>query len=379
MLPQTQNKQSKNLLLLSQYEITGGTRTYVKQLLAYYAKNQYQTTMVTAGPQDDSEIASLCRTHSIIRHEYADFRKARRLARPPFSVPQERHILKDFIAHLKPDYIVASVGIPGMFLGHMDSSAKCLYILHTSPTARKSSPIRSSLRRRIWNYHLPKQFTIATVSQYAKLQIAKHWGPFKANAVCVIPNTAGPIVRRGHKSLPSPKVLTVGHVVDYKNPFFWIETAADVISKVPHAEFTWIGSGPLLNECRRKVNELGLGKSIFFPGASADPSPHYANCSIYSQPSIKESLGISALDAMRRGIPVVVAKSGGLPELIHSGTEGFVVDLAEGPNTYAGKIVQLLCDDALHSRMRSAVTTRYEKQFDSTLWEARLTALHEAL
>jgi glycosyltransferase involved in cell wall biosynthesis len=79
-------------------------------------------------------------------------------------------------------------------------------------------------------------------------------------------------------------------------------------------------------------------------------------------PSETEAFGLAALEAMACGVPPVATQSGGLPDLITHGVDGFMEPVAD-TGAQAERLVELLSDSALHSRMsaaaRATATTRF--------------------
>jgi glycosyltransferase involved in cell wall biosynthesis len=71
---------------------------------------------------------------------------------------------------------------------------------------------------------------------------------------------------------------------------------------------------------------LGIGRSAIFPGriADGDLPALYADAAVFVLPSLEEGFGLSALEAMAYGTPVVVSDRGALPELVADA--GLVVD-----------------------------------------------------
>jgi glycosyltransferase involved in cell wall biosynthesis len=62
-------------------------------------------------------------------------------------------------------------------------------------------------------------------------------------------------------------------------------------------------------------------------GCIPDASLVYGNCSVYVQPSVTEGFGISVLEAMAFGRPVIVTEGAGVYEIVEDGREGFVVPI----------------------------------------------------
>lgn len=367
------------LLLLTEYDRFGGTRTYAKQLVAFYAQNNFDLTILAKGPADDPDMAFYCQSFGVrlLRHEEVaggDFRFSGR----PWHLKKERRTLNAFIAELCPHVVVASVGTPGLFLGHMGRERRSIYILHTYPQPSQVG-WRRLLGKLIWSALTPADIRFITVSQFARGRMLYAWGLWRLNSdISVVYSSAGNPVVAPKSNDGCIRVLTVGHVVDYKNPLFWIEAAALAVKKLPALRFVWVGPGPLLEQCRQRVASLGLQEKVLFTDAATDLSKHYQNCDIYLQPSKIESLGLSVLDAMRYGKPAVVSNVGGLPELVRNGETGWVVDLAD-EQELTRCIVNLAKNLGERDRMGRNAQATYASRFSPDQWNREMFSIHHGL
>jgi glycosyltransferase involved in cell wall biosynthesis len=99
------------------------------------------------------------------------------------------------------------------------------------------------------------------------------------------------------------------------------------------------------------VDQLGLGKHVHFVGSVPDEDLplFYAASELYVLPSLHEGFGIPSLEAMACGVPVIVAPTGALPEVV--GDAALVLD---DPMDAAGLCVaieRLLHDESFRQEM----------------------------
>ena len=99
------------------------------------------------------------------------------------------------------------------------------------------------------------------------------------------------------------KVLTLGHVVNYKNPEVWFQVAKRIKNTRNDVSFIWLGSGKLLDEYKEKTTQYD---NISFLGYKDDLAHYYSQATIYFQPSKIESHGNSVVAAVAYGILCVV-------------------------------------------------------------------------
>ena len=70
-------------------------------------------------------------------------------------------------------------------------------------------------------------------------------------------------------------------------------------------------------------------------------------------PSEMESFGLAALEAMACGVPPVATRTGGVPDLITHGVDGFMEEVGN-IDAQAARLAELLTDEGLHARIAGA-------------------------
>ena len=75
-------------------------------------------------------------------------------------------------------------------------------------------------------------------------------------------------------------------------------------------------SGPDLPEAQRLAKSLGLADDIEFLGAQDQIVPLLSAADVFLLPSMQESFGLAALEAMACEVPVVAFAVGGVPEVV---------------------------------------------------------------
>jgi mannosyltransferase len=83
-------------------------------------------------------------------------------------------------------------------------------------------------------------------------------------------------------------------------------------------------------ELKRKVEQAGLSNRIFFLGEVPSVDQWYRRLSLYVAPSRNEGFGLTPLEAMASGTPVVASDAGAYRELIKEGMTGAVVPAGDG-------------------------------------------------
>jgi glycosyltransferase involved in cell wall biosynthesis len=101
---------------------------------------------------------------------------------------------------------------------------------------------------------------------------------------------------------------------------------------------------------------------VAFTGRIDGASPLIANHRLYAHASRYESQGITLLEALSYGRPLLAAPVGGIPEVFTDGVEGRFIDL-EDPGAAARALVSVLESDELYAQMSAAALNRYRRAF----------------
>lgn len=162
---------------------------------------------------------------------------------------------------------------------------------------------------------------VMTVSNLTRQIVVERYGvdPRKVftvyNAVEPIKNEKQIVKEKHFKE----KIVTfLGRVTFQKGPEYFVEAANRILQTDDNVRFVMAGSGDLLNKVVRRVAELGLGTKFHFTGflKGLDVDRMFLMSDVYVMPSISEPFGISPLEAMRAGVPVVISNQSGCAEIL---------------------------------------------------------------
>lgn len=110
--------------------------------------------------------------------------------------------------------------------------------------------------------------------------------------------------------------VNVARCIRQKNPVEFIEIAKAYCNKHPSAKFVWIGNGPLLGDCKLKINALKMEKNIQFIGYRANPFSDLYKATAFVSTSLYEGLPFSVIEAMSLRKPVALSKVTGHRDLL---------------------------------------------------------------
>lgn len=136
-----------------------------------------------------------------------------------------------------------------------------------------------------------------------------------------------------------------------------------------------LGQGPLETELKCQALRLGLnytdeppvnpGNRVHFTGYISYPEiPKYLAVSdIFVRPSLSEGMGVSFLEAMAAGLPVITTSVGGIPDFLKDGETGLFCEV-KNPKSIAQKVEKYLKDaesrEYIVKKARAMVKDRYQ-------------------
>lgn len=161
---------------------------------------------------------------------------------------------------------------------------------------------------------------VITVSHRTRETVIERYG-IPANKVETVHNAVEfAAERKAAIQCPFPeKVVTfLGRITFQKGPDYFVEAAYKVLQKMDNVRFVMAGSGDMLHRMIRRVAALGIGTRFHFAGflQGGEVDRMYRMSDVYVMPSVSEPFGITPLEAMRNGVPVIISKQSGVAEVL---------------------------------------------------------------
>jgi N-acetyl-alpha-D-glucosaminyl L-malate synthase BshA len=128
-----------------------------------------------------------------------------------------------------------------------------------------------------------------------------------------------------------------------------VRILAEVRKSVP-ARLLMVGDGPERSPAEHLARMLKVDRHISFLGKQNHVERIIPLAHVLLMPSEMEAFGLVALEAMACGVVPVATRVGGVPELITDGEDGYLEAVGDIP-AQAARVVALLTDDNMHSRM----------------------------
>lgn len=189
-------------------------------------------------------------------------------------------------------------------------------------------------------------------------------------AIRVIPNTVDterfhpggdPTVRIRYAH-PDEKLLV--HVSNFR-PVKQVEDVVRLFAKVGErvgARLLMIGDGPDRPQAFELASRLGVSGRVSFLGSFPRIEDILSVADLFLLPSSQESFGLSALEAMSSGVPVIASDVGGIPEVVEHGVSGYLHPVG-AVEAMAASAVRLLSDPDHHAAFSRAARERAVRAF----------------
>ncbi len=165
---------------------------------------------------------------------------------------------------------------------------------------------------------------IIAVSNFTKQKIVEHYGipAWKIEVVhngidecdyTNIPDRLQELKRSGQKI-----VLFAGRITIQKGPEYFIRAAKRVLDYQQNVMFLVAGSGDMERQMMMEAAHLGISDSVVFVGflRGDDLSAVYKAADVFVMPSVSEPFGITPLEAIIAGTPVIISKQSGVSEVL---------------------------------------------------------------
>uniref|UniRef100_A0A7V3JA34 Glycosyltransferase family 1 protein n=1 Tax=candidate division CPR3 bacterium TaxID=2268181 RepID=A0A7V3JA34_UNCC3 len=237
--------------------------------------------------------------------------------------------IRKIISKLKTktsDLIVHSHGVRGGWLGRLaclgpkKNAPKIVYTEHLWTDEYKlNNPLAHIFQIfGLWLLDFLTTKTIAVSNAVADFLVKK--GITRPEKIKVIYNGIEQRVKskKGREKRRGITIGFVGGLTKNKGVEYLIRAVAEIILKHKSkiSNLVIIGEGEEKKKLKNLTKKLKIDKLVEFKGLVEDPSIFYPTLDIYVQPSLSESFGIAALEAMSFGVPVIASNAGGLRELL---------------------------------------------------------------
>jgi len=228
-------------------------------------------------------------------------------------------------------------------------------------------------QRLLFNLSIRLATCIAVNSAFTR----SHFPPsVQAKTRVILGGAVGPRDPTEHmEDSEAARILYVGRLVRSKGIDDLIESYKIVSERIPQSTLVIVGDGPERGRLESLVHELDLSTSVVFKGTLRGEKldEEYANCTVFAMASKRvpddpaiETFGLTLVEALMHGKPVVGTFLGGIPEIVENGVNGLLVSEGQ-PRELADALVRILTDRDLACKLRQNALESAKRKFT---WEA---------
>ncbi len=253
-------------------------------------------------------------------------------------------------AHLTPCQVFAPIAA-------RLSGAKCILVTTEHSPSNKRRKMLGG--RWLDNFILRYYRRIICISE-AVATAVQDWQPKLTDRIATIPNGIDLkiFVEGGASTRESqvPIVISVGRLHRLKN----YETAIKACALIDHLHFEYhiLGHGRNYARLERLIKESGLQAKVKLLGFRTNVTPLLNQSHIFLMPSLWEGFGLSAVEAMASGLPVLASDVPGVRDVVGVEQEcGFLFD-PNRPEQIAERLERLLLSPALRRAMGNRAKSR---------------------
>lgn len=233
-----------------------------------------------------------------------------------------------------------------------------------------------------------KQDQMIAVCNKGKAQLVENgWG---GERIQVIFNAVDPHAWAGDRSestiraelgIPEERflLLCASRFADDKGHKYLVNSVKR-LTELTAIPFTLIlaGDGPLLEETKAQVAELGLNDKIKFIGFRKDIKNLYKGSDLYVNSSQHEALSFLIIEAMAAGLPVVATDMYGNSDIVNDDTKcGMLVEY-DNPDSMAVALKLMMEDPAFLAECRQNALKAVDDRFEIHKWAEKTNKVYEA-
>jgi glycosyltransferase involved in cell wall biosynthesis len=219
-------------------------------------------------------------------------------------------------------------------------------------------------------------------------------GGIDVDRIRYIPNSVdikrfAPVSRRAKEALRvrlglrhvGPIAVFTGRLVSFKGLPLLVRVWQRILDIHPDAQLLLVGGGGAdLHNCEAELRSFAevhqLTDSIVFTGDVRNVEEYLQAADLFVFPTEKEAFGISLIEAMACGLPIVSTRAGGLKDIVVDRVNGLTVETGDH-QALEGAILRLLADPALANRLGRAGLSTVRRTYARNVVAARYIDLIE--
>jgi len=350
------NQFRRRILIVITRSVLGGAQTYVYNLATNLPEDRYEVTVACQGA---GPLVTALDHRGIRVTELRYMRNEIRLTRDLLAVAE----LVSLIREIKPDLIHLNSSKAG-FLGRI-AAAVCgipaVYFVHGWAFRQNATATFRPIA--IWAERLAAPLCSRFISPSRhEIEIGRQFRIGRmSRCVCIPHGIKADAPRANPAGWNQDGSVTACMVARFERPKRQ-ELLILAAKQVPSVRLVLVGDGDRRASCETLVRRLGMADRVDFLGNRLDVADILAKAHMGIMSTDMESLPIALLEAMRAGLPVLGTQTGGVPEVIEHGVNGFMGPTGDS-EWMAEAFSRLAGDPKRRENMGAASRVLFEKKF----------------
>ena len=160
----------------------------------------------------------------------------------------------------------------------------------------------------------------------------------------------------------APVIGVIAQLIPRKGHRYLLEALPRLLKRFPALQVVFFGQGPLQGELEAHIVSHQLSAAVQLAGFRTDMHKVLPCLDLVVHPALMEGLGVSLLQAAAAGVPIVGARAGGIPEVVHDGLNGRLVEPGSVDQLFEA-VSELLADPVLANKYGLAGRELVERDF----------------
>lgn len=282
----------------------GGVKKHVDYLYKYLDKAKYQAYFLVSGARDNAIVPD----GYIQEDALSAYKNPLMILK---SIVTISHLVRRKHIQLIHAHSTIAAVLVYLFTFFSKQKVTLVYTPHAYLSEKKLAPLKKRIILFVEQLYIKRYDCVINVSNQERQHALSHHlsGPEKQIVIKngIVSETA-PYTRKNIKH-----VVNIARCDKQKNPFEFIEIA-NKLKMVNDLDFTFVGGGELLEDCRRRVQRMKLTK-VQFVGFSEDVKKWLKEADLFLSTSLYEGLPFSVIEAEAAGLPILLSNVVGHKEL----------------------------------------------------------------
>jgi glycosyltransferase involved in cell wall biosynthesis len=171
------------------------------------------------------------------------------------------------------------------------------------------------------------------------------------------------------------ELVSIGRLDKNKNHQFLVDVVKALTNKQIPVNLTIIGDGTERKVLQEKINHLDLAHRISLVGIQDNVEEFLWNADLYVHSALTEGFGLTLLEAMAAGLPVITIDGGGNKNLIRHGENGFII--TEQDVSLFSEFINELFQNPTLRELTSNYAKEFANNFDITTYIDQLITIYK--